>query len=116
MKRECTPEFLESFDTALVTSHSEFELIARMNIDDYGQSRGQDHIDRTIDVAEIGGVKNRRIGRVAEQWRRFNWKAHVVETHRLDQCNVLGRGMSFEMRFRVIGRLRTPETQIDPAP
>src|SRR4029450_13913947 len=111
MRRESAPEFSESFDTALVTSHSEFELIARMNIDDYGQSRGQDHIDCTIDVAEIGGVKNRRIGRVAKQWRRFNWKAHVVETHRLDQRNVLGRGMTIEMRLRVIGRLRKPVTQ-----
>src|SRR5215213_3867129 len=101
MRRECAPEFPESFDTALVESHSEFELLARVNIDDYGQSRGQDHIECTIDVA--GGVKNRWIGRVAKQWRRFNWKAHMVETHRLDQCNVLGRGMKIEMRLRVIG-------------
>src|ERR671910_3108714 len=105
MRRECAPEFPESFDTALVASHSEFELLARVNIDDYGQSRGQDHIECTIDVAEIGSVKNRRIGRVAKQWRRFNWKAHMVETHRLNQCNVLRRSMKIEMRLRVIGRL-----------
>src|SRR5215213_1580398 len=105
MRRECAPEFPESFDTALVASHSEFELLARVNIDDYGQSRGEDHIECTIDVAEIRGVKNRWIGRVAKQRCRFNWKAHVVEAHRLDQCNVLGRGMKIEMRLRVIGRL-----------
>src|ERR1051326_7506556 len=42
MSRERTPEFRKSLDTAVVASHSEFELIARMNIDDYGQSSGED--------------------------------------------------------------------------
>ena len=61
----------------------QFELVARMNIDDYGQSRGQNHVERTIDILKIGGIQNRRIGRFAEQRRRFNRKAHVVEAHRL---------------------------------
>ena len=87
-----------------------------MNIDDDGQTRGQNHIERTIDVLQIGGIENRRIGCICEQRRRFDWKAHMVETHRFDQRNILGSGMSLEMRFRVIRRLRKPVTQIDSAP
>src|SRR5215208_4680663 len=116
MRRQRAPEFAESLDTALVASHSEFELIARMDIDDYGQSCGEDRIECTVDVAQVCRVKNRRIGRLAKQRRRFDRKAHVVKTHRLDQRNVLGCGMSIEMCFRVSGRLREPVTKIDAAP
>ena len=86
-----------------------------MNIDDYRQTRGQNHVECTVDVLEISGVENRRIGRFAEQRRRFNRKAHVIEAHRLDECDVLGRRVSFEMCFRVIGGLGKPVTQVNSA-
>ena len=116
MRRKCTPEFAESLDATLVASHPEFELIARMDIDDDGQSRRQDHIERTVDVAQIGGIKNRRIGRVRKQRRGLDREAHVIEPHRFNERDVLCRGMSIEMRLRVIGGLREPVTKIDPAP
>ena len=116
MSGKCAPKFSECLDATLVASHSEFEVIARVNIDDDSQSGGQDHIEGSIDVAQVGRVKNRRIGWVVEQRRRLNRKAHVIETHRFDERDVLGRGVSFEMRLRVIGRLRKPVTKIDSAP
>src|SRR5690349_15112449 len=116
MSRERAPEFRKSLDTAVVASHSELELIARMNIDDYGQASGENRVECTVDVAQVRGVKNRRIGRVTEQRRRFDRKAHVVETHRRNQRNVRRRGVRVEVRFRVIGCLKKPVTEIDSAP
>jgi len=95
MSGKCAPKFSECLDATLVASHSEFEVIARMNIDDDSQSGGQDHIEGSIDVAQVGRVKNRSIGWIVEQRRRLNRKAHVIETHRFDERDVLGRGVSF---------------------
>src|SRR5262249_37302294 len=112
MKRERAPEFGKSFDTLLVASHANFELVARMNINDDRESIREDHVERAIDVSEIRGIENRRIRRVSHERRRFDRKAHVIEPHRLDQRDVLGCGMSVEMRLRVVGRLRKPVTKV----
>src|SRR6476659_7142874 len=98
MRRESTPEFCKRLDAALVASHSEFELVARVNVDDYSQACGEDRVEGTVDVAEVSGVKNRWIGRVGKQRRGFDRKAHVIKTHRLYQRDVLRSRMNVEMR------------------
>ena len=80
------------------------------------EARGEDHVERTVDVLQVSGIEHRRIGRFLEQRRRFDRETHVIETHRFYERDVLCRRVRFEMRFRVIGRLRKPVTQIDSAP
>src|SRR5262245_39204899 len=84
MRCKSTPELRERFNAALISIHSEFELVTRMNIDNDGQTRAQNHVERAVNVLKIGAVEYRRIGRVAHQWRWFNRKAHVIKTHGLD--------------------------------
>src|ERR1051325_7692026 len=115
MRRKSAPELRERLDATLVVIHPQLELVTRMNIDDNSQAGSEDHVERTIDTLQVSAVEYRWIGRVGEQRRGLDRKAHMVETHRLDQRDIRGGGMRFEPLFRVNGRLREPVTEIDAA-
>src|ERR1051326_6951159 len=115
MRRKSTPKLRERFNATLVSIHPQLELVTRMNIDDHRQAGAKNHVERAVDVLKIGAVEYRRIGRISKQRRGFNRKAHVVETHRLDERYILRGGMSLETFFRVIWRLREPVTQVNAA-
>src|SRR5215813_8751029 len=115
MRRKSAPKLCKRFNATLVSIHAQLELITRMNIDDDRQTSAKNHVERAVNVLQVSGVEYRRIWRISEQRRGFDRKAHVVETHRLDERDVLRGGVRFETLFRVIWRLREPVTQVNSA-
>src|SRR5688500_18778988 len=96
---ERPPESSKCFNAALVTIHPQLTLVARMDIDDHCQTSSQNHIECSVDISEISAVENRGIRCSAKKRCRLNWQPYVVETHGLDERDVLRRSMGFEVRL-----------------
>src|SRR5919106_1063320 len=112
MRSESMPEFSKSLDVSLISIHSQLELVTRMNVNDYGQTCRQNHIERIIHVLKISRIETRSIPSFAQQWCGFDRKPHMIEPHRFNQRDVLRSGVSFQMRLRIVCCLREPVTEV----
>ena len=86
-----------------------------MKIDDDGHPVLQDVVHGLIEVREV--ILGKMIGiAVLKHGRRVDAQANMVEAHLLHESDVVGRGVSIEMRGIVLTRidLREPLTRVDP--
>src|ERR1043166_10274690 len=65
MRRKSAPKLRKRFNAALVSIHSQLELVTRMNVDDDGQTGAENHVERAVDVLKIIRVEYRRIWRIS---------------------------------------------------
>ena len=97
MLGQSAPEFSKDFNLAIVFQ-AKFEFIRRVDINDYRQSVREDHIQGRVQITNIIGPQCAGIGGTHNR-RRLDRKAHMIETHRFDQCDIFCGGVRVEMIF-----------------
>jgi hypothetical protein len=104
------------FDEIVVTAELGFEIALGMKIDGHRQTLVQDHLHGSVQITEIVGGKLICMA-VPEHGLRIHAEPDVIESHGLDQRDVLRRHPGFKMLFGIslgIVNLGEPVTGVDP--
>jgi hypothetical protein len=115
--RERTPELLEGGDGAVVRFQPVLELVGRVNVEDDGEAAGHQHVERSIQAAQIFGPEP-SFAALFEQRRRLDGEPDMVEAELANEIDVALRSVTLQVRLRVIAArsLREPVAQVDAAP
>ncbi len=94
------PEVGELLDESVVFRQALLEVALGMHVDDHHKAVVEDHLYRRVQIAEILRGKLLRLVH-REHGLRVHAQAHVVETHGLDQRDILGGRPRFKVFARV---------------
>src|SRR5215472_2418835 len=110
------PELRKVFNLPIILQ-AQFEFIGRMDIDNNRQPLPENHVQRGIEITQVGRIQSRRVARV-HQWRWLYRKTDMIEANRFDERDVFCRSMGFEMFFCVVVvcSLREPMAEINAVP
>src|SRR5437016_8213723 len=99
MACELTPVIFELFDKAIIRSELLLEVAFGVHIKNYSQAVIEDHLHGAVEIPQV--IRRNAVGLAVPEHRlRINTQPHMIESHGLNQGDIL-RGVPRSEERRV---------------